>query len=351
MIDPAVERQFADTTELLGLWNKFHEFFLIGVKNNNITPDKENQFLELKSRIAMLHDSFMEALTDNHSVGQDVLNVVTRCITLKHLTRQSSADTKKMEIEWHEGYMLINDTIGALDEKRRDLAAINETQYKAQKAAGVAKQKVGNFVGSFYFKLAVILAVLIGGTVGVQVMGIYDYDELGKIKALRVPFQSGKFLVRKFWNADSPWPTIDSAYRKPHSGWPGGLKEPQIDNTNKDEAIKKIEIILKRQRFNPPFSTVALKSSLNSATEIKVESVEKQSESNIQIFSFLFPNSTQASAVIKAWEDINNNYQEENSPQKVYNIRVIREVNLVVILTAGKSETVDSMKQTIYGAK
>lgn len=346
MIDPAVERQFADTTELLGLWNKFHEFFLIGVKNQSITPDKENQFLELKSRIAMLHDSFMEALTDNHSVGQDVLNVVTRSITLKHLGKQSSADTKKMEIEWHEGYMLINDTIGALDEKRRELANINETQFKAQKAAGVAKQKVGKFLSSFYFKLAVILAIVLGGTIGVQVTGIYDYDELGKISALKAPYQTGKWIVRKVWNPESPWPTIESSYRKPYSGWPGGLKTPEVIGSTKDDALNTLRQTLKAA---PVYN--AMKPSLDQAKEARVEKTEKQFEGDIRIYSFLFPNSTQANAVVKAWEDINSKYSEETSPQRVYNVRVIKDVNLVVLLSAGKQETVDSMKDTIYGAK
>src|SRR5690606_1995731 len=161
------------------------QFFTIGVKSEGITPEKENQFLELKSRIAMLHDSFMEALTHNQNVGQEVLYIITRAITLKHLGRLSTADVKKMEIEWHEAYLLLNDTIAALEQRRRELADINESQYRAKQAAGMARQKAGKFFGSFYFKILAIIAAVLFATIGVQVMGIYDYDELGKISALK----------------------------------------------------------------------------------------------------------------------------------------------------------------------
>ena len=212
MIDPAVERQYADCKELLQFWRTFHEYFTIGVKGENLTHENEESFLELKSKIAMLHDSFMEALSHDQNIGQEVLNIITRAITLKHLNRQSAADIKKMEIEWHESYLLLNDTIGALEDKRSELSKVSETHFRAGKAAGVARQRASNFFGSFYLKAAVILAVVLGGTVGVQLSGMYDYNDLGKIGVLETPYA----MVKGIWRTrQSRQPLGEHLHQRP----------------------------------------------------------------------------------------------------------------------------------------
>ena len=82
MIDPVIERKYSDCKELIALWKTFHEFFKLGVRGQDITQDKEAKFLEIKSRIAMLHDSFLESLDHDQNIGQNIINIVTRCITL-----------------------------------------------------------------------------------------------------------------------------------------------------------------------------------------------------------------------------------------------------------------------------
>ena len=349
MIDPAVERQFSDTKELLALWNTFHQFFTFGVKGESITPDKENQFLEVKSRIAMLHDSFMEALTHNQNIGQEVLNIITRAITLKHLGRLSTADTKKMEIEWHESYLLLNDTIAALEQKRRELADINETQYKAGLAAAGARQKVGKVVSSFYFKLAVIILALLGATIGVQVMGFYDYDDLGKLKALQTPYSWGKAVVRAAYNEDSPWPDVNLVRRRNFSGWPEGIKEPKIDSgATKDGSTREIAM-----RANSMGIANPLAAALSKATDYRKEESEKSGEENLQIHTFLFANADDAKAVEKVWEDGKsaNNRPGAESPAAMKEMDFVRDVNIITVIYSKKEDTMRRMVTDVYYKK
>lgn len=350
MIDPAVERQFSDTKELLALWNTFHQFFTLGIKGENINPEKENQFLEVKSRIAMLHDSFMEALTTNQNIGQEVLNIITRAITLKHLGKLSTADTKKMEIEWHESYLLLNDTIAALEQKRRDLAEINETQYKAGIAAAGAKQKVGKFLGSFYFKLAAIIVVLLGATIGVQVMGFYDYDDLGKIKAIQTPYSWGKAVVRSVHNPDSPWPDVNLVRRRNYSGWPEGIKEPAIDNgVTKDDAARQISGLATGIGLQPAVFAPALQK----ATDYRKEEAEKSGQANLQIHTFLFGNADDAKAVEKMWEDGKSaaNQRGGEIPKVVRQMDLIRDVNIITFIFSENEETMRRMVTDVYNKK
>lgn len=344
MIDPVVERQFSDTKELLALWNSFHQFFNLAVKGENITPEKETQFMELKSRIAMLHDSFMDALTTNQNVGQDVLTIITRAITLKHLGRLSTAETKKMEIEWHESYLLLNDTIAELDHRREELAQINETQYRAKKAAGAARQKAGKFFGSFYFKLAVTLAVLLGATIGVQMLGIYDYDELGKKPALTTPYQWGKYVVRKF-KPDSPWVNIEVVPRKGYASWPSGLKAPKtITDVTKEEGAREVA-----QKAAPLGIAGPLNAALAGAQDYRKEESEKSGSKPVEIHSFWYPTAAEAKDALDIWNDAKA--KNTQSLPLLTEMTIFRDTNVVIAIMVQDHELLNRMQEYVYGNK
>ncbi|MGI8906950.1 MAG: hypothetical protein ACR2IE_10725 [Candidatus Sumerlaeaceae bacterium] len=332
MIDTTVERQYSDTKELLALWRTFYDYFVLGVKNDNITPEKEGQFLEIKSRIAMLHDSFMEALTANQNIGQEVLNIISRAITLKHLSKQSTADVKKMEIEWHESYLLLNETIGVLEDKRNELAQVNEAQYRAGKVAGVARQKVTGFFTSGGFKLAVIIIVVLFGTIGIQWFGIFDWDELGKVKALNAPYGWGKALVRKFYDPDSPWPAIDAMFRKPQSTWPVGVGVPELKGEPKDEFIAKVPV-------------AAMQPLLAQATEYRKETASVRNKDPVQIHTFLFANTATAKQAIEEWEKVAN----ANLAMKD-NLDFFRNVNIINSVAHSDKDVVNGFRVQVFEA-
>lgn len=331
MIDPAVERQYSDTKELLALWRTFYDFFVMGVKNDNITPEKEGQFLEIKSRIAMLHDSFMEALTHNQNIGQEVLNIISRAITLRHLGKQSTADIKKMEIEWHESYLLLNETIGVLEEKRNELALINERQYRAGKVAGAAKQKVNNFLTSPMFKIAVIIAGVLFATFGVQTLGIYDYNELGKIPALKTPYNWGKALVRKFGNPESPWVSIDSWNRTPHSEWPSGVQPPELQSASSDEFIRQVPL-------------ASIRPLLNDAKEYRKEVSQKRNSAPVEIHTFFFEDSSKAKEIVDKWRAADKASQQRLSER----IDFWRSYNIVSAVKHTDAATVNAMRVDVF---
>ncbi|MFH0792528.1 MAG: hypothetical protein V2A74_00685 [bacterium] len=212
MIDQVLERRLADCKELFALWRTFHDFFSSGVKGEDLSHDKEVHFLEIKSRVAMLHDAFMESLTHDHSVGQTILDIVTRSITLKHLNRLSPADIKKMEIEWHESYLLLNETIGMLDEKRQSLAEINATQFHLSNLRKKIMHGVKSFFGSIYFKLGVALGVVLFVIFGLPAMGIFEWSSLRNFKITQ-----GVYIgVTAAWRGispDFPYPAVEDLLR------------------------------------------------------------------------------------------------------------------------------------------
>lgn len=331
MIDPAVERQYVDCQELLTLWRTFHDFFVMGVKGEGVSPEKEEQFLELKSRIAMLHDSFMEALTHDQNIGQEVLSIISRAITLKHLGKQSMADIKKMEIEWHESYLLLNETIGSLEDKRAELAKINEAQYKTSKALGAAQQQFVTFVTSFYFKLTVVIIAVLGATAGVQMFGIYDYKQVGKIKLLKQPYAMAMGVTHLI-NPDVPWVTIDTIPRKPVTSWPKGLK-PELKNGDKDKTAASI-----------PVSSITQK--LKEASEYTCEECSLGFKGTYYIHVFLLKDASTAKQVESDWQNFTKDPSAQSRMKRMTELK--RVTNAIIVVTSPDNSTVGAIHE-IYG--
>ena len=117
MINPVLDRRYNDCSTLAEAWKSYLDFFTKVVKQGaDITPEMEQTFMETKAQIAMMHDSLMEAITRDANIGQNMMSIVNRSITLRHVRRLGGADQKKIEIEWHECFLLLNETLSALGE-------------------------------------------------------------------------------------------------------------------------------------------------------------------------------------------------------------------------------------------
>ncbi|MDX2177609.1 MAG: hypothetical protein SF028_14185 [Candidatus Sumerlaeia bacterium] len=163
MVDPAVERRFADCSELVDAWRSFLEHLTLALRTpDSITPTAEQNFLAVKARVAMLHDSFMDSLERDKQTGANMLQLVNRAITLRHLAKLGAADSKKMEIEWHEIYLLLSDTVTSLEEERVRLAGISAGQVRAAKMKEALFTSISRFVKGPAFKALIGLGVIFG---------------------------------------------------------------------------------------------------------------------------------------------------------------------------------------------
>jgi len=185
MINPDLERRYADCSTLVEEWGSFLDLVNRGMKQpDTVTPQLEQQFLAVKARIAMLHDSLMESLKSDKATGNKMLEIVNRSITLKALRKVSEPEQKKTESEWHECFLLLNETVVGLNEERARLANINEFAHKMGKAKESLFAFIGKLVTSALFKIAAGLVILLVVLIGVQLAGIYNYDNLRDVRSL-----------------------------------------------------------------------------------------------------------------------------------------------------------------------
>lgn len=214
MIDPKIEEQINSTQQLLQFWQRFHDYFAFGVKGTDIDQQREREFLQIKSQVAMLHDSFMDALTHDRNIGQNIMGICSRSITLKNLKKLSNADIQKMEIEWHESYLLLNETLGVLQEKRQQMANINPVVYKTKRSLNNLKIQTSNVLKQGWVKGLIVFIIIAGAIFGVFASGVVDLGMMRDNKYSRPIYIGLKKVL-----SSVPYESFDEVNRK--KDWPG----------------------------------------------------------------------------------------------------------------------------------
>lgn len=181
MEDPVLNRNLDEIKELQTRWNQFHDFINMAMQQgpSKITPQAEMKFLELKSRIAMLHDGFIGGSKQHDAkTAQNIIQIVADAILLKKSAGASPAERQKFEFDWNECFMLINDTISSLEEEKKRLAGINERAYRMAQRREMMRAKFHNFLHHPALKWSVGLIVFVFVLWGLPAFGIYHWDQL-----------------------------------------------------------------------------------------------------------------------------------------------------------------------------
>ncbi len=79
----------------------------------------ENQFLKIKSKLARNHRVLKDTLMDDYNLDGNTMNIVSGATNLESIYSQSEVAVKKLQTEWHRAFISINETLGALEDKKR----------------------------------------------------------------------------------------------------------------------------------------------------------------------------------------------------------------------------------------
>jgi hypothetical protein len=242
MINPDLERRFADCNVLMEEWQNFHSLLDRSLKSQEVlSAPLEQQFLSNKARIAMLHDSFMESIKGDKTGGARLLELVNRSITLKLVRRSSEAEQRKMESEWHECFLNLNETISQLNEDRAQLADVNEFTYKCKKLGESVIANVMRSLGSIYFKLAVVLVVVIGVFFAAEAYVAGNHSTVIKSAGfLKSPLQA-YFSINRTLGRDFPYIDMGSFADKMKDSPNVTLKVSE--GASKDSAVSQVAFL------------------------------------------------------------------------------------------------------------
>jgi hypothetical protein len=302
MIDPLIERRYSDCRELLNLWRHYHDFFKIAVSGEAITPEKEHEFITIKSRIAMLHDSFIDSLEQDQNIGQNVLSIVTRSITLKHIHRMSTAEIKKIELEWHESYLLLNETLGVLDDKRRQFAQVTPSVYYREMYTKKATKAVRDFISSWVFKAIVGLGIVMAVIIGFVQFGGGDY--LFRNPTTRNLVLKFEDLIRVVYGG-YPYRELSTVQRM-DAMWSQMFQSVNVGDSNRREYSKDTGIARVAQKMSGDPNNFS--NDLKPATETRCEVYTPGFQTagrEMYVWHFLMPTKQAASSIANkynAWE-------------------------------------------------
>ncbi len=337
MINPVIERQFADCTELLEAWRGFLDQFTSAVKAEDasgLTPEIEQRFMETKAKIAMLHDSFLESLKHDKNIGQNMLALVNRAITLRHMRRLSPSDQKKIEIEWHECYLLLNETVGHLGEERERLAGINEISHNISKIRETIFLQIKWFFTSIYFKIIVAVGIVLGV---IFFTPPSVWDKVRKMNGVGEPY--GKFLdlKRDKLGLGGPYSSIDSFYESTVAKADNAVES----NTEQSGATA---------TFSSMFEVDGQDSKdfLDAAEGFKSATITPSDSPQINVSIFYWFERDKAIQFATAWDratfDSNNQIVQAFKASTT----VLTVENVLVILTSGTEVERENVKMTVF---
>jgi hypothetical protein len=343
MINPALERRYADCTELVDAWKGFLEYYNKAVKEQNFqpSPEAEQAFLDAKARIAMLHDSFMAALKHDQNVGQNMLSIVNRSITLRHLRKLGAADQKKIEIEWHECYLLLNETTSQLAEERDRLAEVNEFTWRMGRIQERIFLTIKAFLGSIYFKVIVAVAIL-GGLVFALLAA--EYEILRKTKGIAEPYASFLDFRRDKLKLDSSYSSLEKMLggKLSNDRMPSGFQRRDQENTQENVANTF------RQTFRIDGGASA-DEHLKSATAFASIAISQPDGPDVTAWLFYWHDRQAPRAFVRAFDLETSNPQNQMAEYLARLYTVFADNNVLVILGGPNKDAQQPVRRRVFG--
>ena len=157
-----IEERIEDIKDLIRIWRRFYRILSAGFDPENLTPEKEAEFHQIKTTVAQRHRHFMEVITEDEDkhIGQNVLNLVKRVISLKEFAKLSTLEINKLSIEWHDASILLNEILGSLEYQLSVVRKGGHLETKFEDESRGKGEKISGFLGGKYVKLGFVLVIL-----------------------------------------------------------------------------------------------------------------------------------------------------------------------------------------------
>ena len=159
------EKRFEDITGLIKIWHHFYMILTyVFETSGDIPAEKEREFQKIKTIVAEKHTSFMKVIDRDLHVGQNILNLVKRVISLEEFRRLSRLEVNKILLEWHEANLLLHETLGALEYRESEIGR-HDAKVQRRETSPTAQQRLSVLTESKYFNVlvAVVVLLVVGG--------------------------------------------------------------------------------------------------------------------------------------------------------------------------------------------
>jgi hypothetical protein len=168
-----LDRRVELCREFMNDWLLFNQILCAYPSPGVNKAQLENQFLKIKSKLARNHRVLKDTLMDDYRLDGNTMNIVAGATNLESIYSQSEVAVKKLQGEWHRAFISINETLGAIEDKK-SRAEAGEKVFIAQAGAGGG----GGTVKGGGMDPNVKTLLIIGVIIGVLVV-VYFVDPFG----------------------------------------------------------------------------------------------------------------------------------------------------------------------------
>lgn len=113
-----LERRVELCKEFMNDWLLFNQILSAYPSPGVNKAQLENQFLKIKSKLAREHRVLKDTLLDDYNIDGNTMNIISGATSLENIYAQSEVSVKKLQNEWHRSFISINETLGALEDKK-----------------------------------------------------------------------------------------------------------------------------------------------------------------------------------------------------------------------------------------
>ncbi len=155
MKDKGLERKIALLIEFIDEWIGFRDFLKGALRDGKISAEEERKFLEIKSLIARKYQGLGQTLGEEFSPDNRVTEIISQAVSLEGMAGTSGMKFAKIENDWHQSYIRLNEFLGGLESQRDQIAKISRASIFF---GGLSKGARGLLRG--VIKLILVLALL-----------------------------------------------------------------------------------------------------------------------------------------------------------------------------------------------
>lgn len=154
-----LERRVELCREFMNDWLLFNQILSAYPNAGANKPQLEAQFLKIKSKLAREHRVLRDTLQSDYNIDGNLMNIVSSATDLESVHSQSEVAVKKMTMEWHRAFISINETLGAIEDKK---ARAEAGEKVFMLGSGAAAASGGGGMSDKMKKNLLILAAVIG---------------------------------------------------------------------------------------------------------------------------------------------------------------------------------------------
>ena len=125
MIDRKTEADIKAINSFLEFWVKFHSIYNAIISKELITKDDESKFLETKALIQNKYDALKNNLEFKYMPHTRYTDPVNDILALKGIRFIAEKNLKKLDADWKDSYIFLNNILERLKNTKRRLEAFN----------------------------------------------------------------------------------------------------------------------------------------------------------------------------------------------------------------------------------